>query len=339
MNHQGYILSEWPHNAANYLRFGILPTRTGLAMNYGWARPEEGFTYRVDHPPMTSWLIGVSYFLLGIHEWSARLVPLLLSLGLVVLVFILTRQIGAGRWALLAAAFAAYNPGLLYYARCPVPEVVVVFFALLVFVLYRAWLQKSDRRYLLAMWICFVVGAWTNWIVYLVMPWLILHYLLCHYRQQKNRTFVLVGLLLPFACFASHLSWAYLVAGKASLSKLLAIYQLRSSTATSAGSFTVGEFYHTMYHWTRQYLTPALGVLSVIWIASLGSLGIRRKLTSDDVLILSLFLVGLTHNLMFQNLVFIHDLAMTFHWIPFLPLQGLWECGPWPSGLRFAGAR
>ncbi len=120
MNHQGYHLAEWPHNAANYLRFG-LATRTGLVMDYGWLKPESGFTYRVDHSPMTSLIIMFGYAIFGIHEWSARLAPLMFSLALAALVFLLVRCMAGAGWALLATVFAAFSSGFLFYARLPAP--------------------------------------------------------------------------------------------------------------------------------------------------------------------------------------------------------------------------
>lgn len=324
MNHQGYIMAEWPHNAANYLRFGYLDTRFGLVMNYGWSYPAEGFDYRIDHPPLTSILISLSYLVLGVDEWSARLVPLVLSMGIIVLVYVLACGIMGRWWALLAAVLSAATPALLYFARLPVPHVPAVFFALATFVVYRQWLMTGKRLHFILLWLTFFVGAWTDWIVYFVMPWLVGHYVLFHYRRRPDRGFVLVGILLPFLTFAVYIVWVLSFAGSGPLLDLFDIFRFRTLSASLEHQqkyfFTPSEFYRLAYRWTLLYFTPVLSVLSLLWSASVLVRILRRRVSAGDFLVLCLFLYGLTHHLVFSNRAYIHDFVMVFQWIPFIAL-------------------
>jgi len=82
--HHGFIFTEYPHNALNYVRFGYGATRLGLVMDYGM-RPAgqtstspcdtavavagwDGRYYRVDHGFLTSLLISFSYRLFGVRD-------------------------------------------------------------------------------------------------------------------------------------------------------------------------------------------------------------------------------------------------------------------------------
>lgn len=325
MNHHGYIMAEWPHNAANYLRFG-LSTQSGLVMDYGWVPPAEGFTFRIDHPPVTSWTIALSYVLSGIHEWSARLVPLLFSLGLVILLFVLARRISGDGWALLVAVFAIANPAFLYFARLPVPHVPAVFFAVATFVWYREWVARRDWKCLIGMWACFAIGAWTDWVVYFVMPWILVHYILFQHRRHPDRRFLVVSLLLPFALFALYIVWTFAVGGVEPLLKLFEIFRWRTGSNTELGGqryiFTWGDLYQLSYGWVKLFLTPTLWLLALVWVGSFAGRILRRRELGDGFLVLCLFLYGLIHNLLFTNRVYFHSFITAFEWIPFFALAG-----------------
>ena len=325
MNHHGYILSEWSHNAANYLRFG-LETRTGLVMDYGWLRPENGFTYRIDHPPLTSLLIALSYTVLGIYEWSARFMPLVFSLAMAALIFLFVRRMAGDGWALLATVFAAFSPGLLFYARLPVPHVLAMPFVVATFLAYRQWTISEGRRYFTAIWVLFAMGCWTDWIVYFVTPWLLLHYLLFHYRVRPDRRFLLIGLSLPFALFASHLVWAWLVGGFEPMRQLMQIFLWRAAAtadpAAREGAATWADLYRLSYGWVSLYLTPTLLLLVLVWMSSFAIRAFKRCISGDDSLVFCLFLYGLIHSVAFRNRIYFHDYLTVLQWLPYFAIAG-----------------
>ncbi len=325
MNHHGFIMAEWPHNAANLLRFG-LATRTGQVTDYGWQVPPTGFSFRIDHPPVLSWTIALSYLLCGVHEWSARLIPLLFSLVMVFLIFVWVRQMASIAWGLLAAVFAAGSPAFLYYARLPVPHVPAVCLSVATFLLYRQWVEERKPRYLIGMWFCFAIGAWTDWIVYFVMPWILLHYLLFHYRERRDRRFLAVSVVLPPALFVSYLLWAWIVGGIGPLMKLVEIFRWRTALGSDSqiqrGVFTGGDLYRLCYGWVSLYLTPILRTLVLVWFVSVLIKTFKRSLSRDGFLVLCLFLYGLVHNLFFTNRVYFHDFITAFEWIPFFAIAG-----------------
>jgi 4-amino-4-deoxy-L-arabinose transferase-like glycosyltransferase len=65
-------------------------------------------------PPLFYWLVMTSYRLCGVHDWAARLVPVLIAAGTVLLTFAWGSR-AAGRWAgFLGALVLCLMPGFVY---------------------------------------------------------------------------------------------------------------------------------------------------------------------------------------------------------------------------------
>src|SRR6185503_2128193 len=67
--------------ARNFLRFGYWQTRFAPVSSSGLVAPDE-FEYYYHYPPLLVWLVSLSFQAFGVHEWSARLVPLAFSVAL-----------------------------------------------------------------------------------------------------------------------------------------------------------------------------------------------------------------------------------------------------------------
>ncbi len=82
-----------------------------------WVVPTlQGEPY-LDKPPLFYWLVMASYRLLGVHDWSARLVPALAVHATILLTYLLGRRTLGERPAWWAALFLALAPGFLGTAR------------------------------------------------------------------------------------------------------------------------------------------------------------------------------------------------------------------------------
>jgi hypothetical protein len=76
----------------------------------------EGEPY-LDKPPLLYWLVGCSYRLFGIHDWSARLVPALAVHACILLTYFFGRRILGERAALWGAVLLGLAPGLVSIGR------------------------------------------------------------------------------------------------------------------------------------------------------------------------------------------------------------------------------
>ena len=316
----GSILAEYGRIAQNYLKFGYLRTKLGQTTNYGWVESSESFRYRVDHPPLIPLSLSVSFGLFGIHEWSARLVPVLSSVAILPLVFVLARRLARGRTALLASFLLSLAPLYVYYSRLPAQHILATSFSLLTFFFYYCWTETGKGGHYFGMYVSFVLGALSDWTAYFVVPPILLHYIAYEYRKTRDFKFVLSFAILPFILFGAHLGWAYLLGGKGVLKELLDLFLFRSLSAGSRQgqfAFTWWDFYAIGYTRSKLFLTPTLCLLSIVGSITLVAGLFQKESSKQNAFVLALFLFGLSHNLLFSNRVFIHDYAMLFHLLPF----------------------
>ena len=315
--HHGFILSEYPHNALNYLRYGYINTKLGLVTNFGDVEPEGGFQYRVDHGPVTAILISLAYQAFGVSEWSARLVPALLSIGTSVITCLLALRLTGSRWTALAAlGFVALSPVQVYYARLPVPHNVAVFFCILAFYAYYGWFKSERPLYLVGFFAALAVGAYTDWIAYFVPPAVLAHYLV-FYTDRRNLWLVLGLAVSPFVLFASYLLWTSWMAGAQSLRSLWTTFLLRtiSSHDLDAG-FSILETWSMFLERSRHWLTLPVVILSIAWLGGFLWRFFSRRATAAQGLVPALFLFAFSHNVVFANRVMVHDFAMVYQVVP-----------------------
>src|SRR5680860_801117 len=103
--------------------------RSYLALSFYDGRPLAGMSLPDTAPVM---LLGqaFSYVLFGVTDVTARLLPLLAGVGIVMLALMLRPFVG--RTAVMGMGVAAaFSPSLLYASRIANPEILVAFFGLL----------------------------------------------------------------------------------------------------------------------------------------------------------------------------------------------------------------
>jgi len=270
--------------------------------------------------------------LFGVQEWSARLVSLLSSTGLLFVVYWLGHKLGGKRVALVASAIFALLPMQVYYGKMPAPHILSSFFSWLTFVFYLGWIARGGKsKHYIGMYLSALLAALSGWIGYFVVPAILLHYVACEYKRTRNLRFVFSFAIMPFVLFAVHLGWACLLEDREGFSKLLDLFLFRAlSGGASEGrfAFTMWDFYAVGYARSELFFTATICVLSTLWLigwlaASLPTSALaqswgreRRRLSHWDMLIPALIVFGLSHNLVFRNLVYIHDFTMLFHFAP-----------------------
>ncbi len=340
-----YMFAEYAHNARNHLRFGYGETKLGLVLDYGWLKPADGFHYRVDHPFLFPFLVSLSYLFFGVHEWSARLPNVLMSVVEVVIIYLLGRVLfGRRREALLAAFLAALFPVRCFYGLLTTPTNFAAFFGLLTLLFYQLWILRSSRVYYVAMYVSFIAGAFSDWEAYFAVPVILAHYFLWGSGRSRNWRFIVTFGLLPFLTFGLHVGWMCLLAGWPYLQDFFTIVFLNrlSSIGNVEEAFTTTEFYQVGYRRSVSFFSLPVMVMSFMWLVVflvkvLWPLVLRLAARSgvlrtesgtipisnyrrQETLLFALLLLPLSHNLIFRNLVFIHDYII-YNLIPFFALS------------------
>jgi 4-amino-4-deoxy-L-arabinose transferase-like glycosyltransferase len=178
-------------------------------VNTGVVDPSQ-FEFYYHHPLLGVWLTSLSFHAFGVHEWSARLAPLIFSLLTMVLVFEFARAAFGKATALFALLFMAVLPVDAYYATQVEPNgSMSIFFTALAVEGYRRWLNSGrDRDYGLCA-ISMILGCLTGWFTYLVIPGIVGHGWLIHRSAERRGMWARLWLLPAFALVVFGLFWLH----------------------------------------------------------------------------------------------------------------------------------
>jgi len=96
-----------------------------------WVVPYlQGEPY-LDKPPLLYWLVGLSYRLFGVHDWSARLVPALAVHGCILLTYGFGRRILGERAAFWGSLLLSLAPGFITIGRLLILDGLLTFWVTL----------------------------------------------------------------------------------------------------------------------------------------------------------------------------------------------------------------
>lgn len=303
-NSHGYNGAFYSVIARNYLHYGFLKTRIAQVVNVDQVRPDR-FEYYFGHPPLLSILIAFSFRLFGIHEASVRLVPILFSLGSILLLFLFIQKVSNTLTALVGACLFAFIPMEGYFGSCPdAQSSLVVFFILALFLTYFLYLQTGRKRFLALLLFSFGVGALSDWPVYYAAVFVTLHYLF--FRTERKRPFFLLFPL--FVLVYAGLYLIYLM----SFSKTSASpYGATVFDAFVARTFLLGDTYSfgraitLVYRSLCRLFTPPVLVGFCLWFLS-ALISSKRELFQRNMILLFLFLPGAFHVVLFFQGAVLH---------------------------------
>jgi len=152
--------------AKNYLRYGFINLKFGQAYNYELVSKIDELHYYQHHPPLTSLLIALSFYMFGISEISTRLVPILFTLCSIILVFTIARRCHDEHIALLSAFIFSIMPVTTFLGRTPNYEPTTQFFILLSVLLYMNWMNDRKRGRFYAFLAIYTISLFTDWPAY-----------------------------------------------------------------------------------------------------------------------------------------------------------------------------
>ena len=219
-------------------------------------------------PPLTDFLYRVSLFLFGQYEWSVRVLPLLLSLGTIVFIYLLAKDLFGVETGLLAALFLAIMPADIYFARIATYH----FFIVLTIWSYYRWVLTGRGSYLGLAVGSNLVGLGFNYSAVLLagLPDL---FLAVKHRDWRGQGALIVSTILALAAWFGYLWATDGFTGPRNAARNDNFTHLLSGGELRAWLDTAGFI-------TRQLFTPVLLALSVLWL--LASL-VRRS--SGDMMV------------------------------------------------------
>lgn len=201
--------------AKNFLTFGFLRTKFTPTWDLGNIVPEK-FNYYLHHPPLLAYIVATSYKIFGFHEWAARLISIIFSLMAVNLFYLLARSLWNRTLAFFSLVFFGFSPAFLYYGRMVNHEPVFLFFYFLIIYFYLRFLDERKNIYILGLIISFILAYLTAWPAFYLSVILLIHYLICGYKNTKDRRPIVILGLMPILFALFYICWIYFIKGSLS---------------------------------------------------------------------------------------------------------------------------
>ncbi len=301
--------AAWGLTARNFVKHGYVKTRFGPSMNPGPV-PEGGFSYYLHHPPIFPFLISFSFHLFGVHEWSARIVPIIFSILSLLFLFRLIRKIWGIEEAYYATFFLAFMPMNLYFSRVVLHEPVVTFGLVLMIWYYVKWREKrlpSDYWKIVGL---FAFFGMVDWPAYYILPLLTLHTLILD--RGKKTAGKLRMTLLPLSgilIFLIFVVYCYYLSRAQRGSGLLTAFIFRSAVSTGFFDYSILDYIRVEATRGFHLFTPILPLLSLGWLYAWCRKGVRHDI-DRNLLVVVVLAFGATHILFFKDASWIHEFWM-----------------------------
>jgi len=309
---RGWGGSFYGNIARNYLEFGCAQTKAAPVRS---VNPQDSahFQYYLDHPPMTGWLLSLSFLVFGCHEWSARLVPVLCSMGGLILLYLIIRRFWKTQTVLIALAIAAVAPMAAFYGSfVDVQGPIPFFFVLLALYLYLRFDKRTTWGRWIAVLIAFIVSALSDWPAYYLVPVILVHHFFSKSAGLRRwRVLLLPAVALAaIALFVFYINWVEFGSASFRIDEMVQWFVHRAiSTASEASgqSFTVVDWFGAIAQNLRvMFSLPVLILAAVGLLFYVLRIASRRADKSDGVLAL-LLAFGLMHVLIFRQGAYDHD--------------------------------
>lgn len=306
--------------ARNYVKYGYLKTRFAPVVNSGDVA-SDGFEFYYHYPPLLVWLVSVSYFIFGVHEWAARLVPLIFSLFSLGLIYEFTRYLFSKKVALLALLFGAIIPVETYYgAHVDVYCTLSVFFPLLALYGYARWLEDYRLRNFVICTIGIFLGCMTSWNTYFIIPLILVHSYFLNLHEGKKqfyRLLILPGIaIVVFLLFVLHRNIA-LNMGQGEIHEGLIQKLLIRTSLITASSGEKSDFFRLIFinniRYSLKLYSPFLVFNTAIWVCLFIKDALKKQLQKNELFLLILLLYGILHNLIFSNILENHDYIVVLY--------------------------
>lgn len=163
----GYPLFDEP-NDAQYAEVAREMVESG-----DWVTPRLNYVVFLNKPPLLYWLISSAFAVSGVNEFAARLPGLLVTVGTLVLLYVMGRELFGRGTGLLALAVYASMPSTFFEARTVRPDGLLTAATLAALLAFVLALRSDGRRRRHAIWglqVALAVGVMAKGIVGLLLP-------------------------------------------------------------------------------------------------------------------------------------------------------------------------
>lgn len=317
IGHHDFNGAFWGNITRNYLVFFNLESSEYLNRSDISIRS----LFLFDYTPLLPIILTFFSILFGFSDFSLRLTVVIFSLIMIFFIYKIGELLYGKLVGVLAAVFAGITPMFLYFGKMPDHEPVVTALVTVTFFFYVK-LTKSkntDRFWFLTFLLLALLVSWPAF--FLIVPIFIFSLLVIKDKFSN----ILAPIAMALFVFASYLLSIYLIGGKETLLQFLKQGSARMNSSSDLiggfSNFNTLSFISTEAHYAVIYFTKILLILGSIWILSLLTKAILKKITRSDpdLYLLILLIYPLSFILVFRQLAFIHDYKL-YHFLPFIAL-------------------
>ncbi len=206
--HHGFVggmFSEFAINDINFDRHDFAPIQR-ITEHYDTSltEPDETFDYYIHHPTGIVPLIFISFKMFGIHEWSARLVAIILNAITMIFLYLSVKKIWNTSTALLSVGFFMLTPAFIFLRNFVSCETAAFTGMSLLLYVYISNYRKEDKsRVFLFAGIYLLASFVADWQLHVFVVGLLIHRFIFVSRFRLDRFLVIILLttVLFFAIF------------------------------------------------------------------------------------------------------------------------------------------
>lgn len=314
--------------AQNTRKFGFLKTKFGAVYPF-LNKTETNFKYHTHQPPLLHLLLGLEAKIIGVQEWSMRLLTIIFTLTALYFFFKIGEFLFNKKTAFVASLFFIFNPMFLYFGKLPVHETFGLPWLAFSIYRYMIFFQKDpsmdsgqERKNFFYLVLGLIIGCQTIWSAYYLVPLFIIHYFLFakNAKKKPGRRFYWI-ILIPLVSFLSHLIHSFILKegfDKGLFSTLLFRMQIGKKATTIYGH-TIFQYIKQEILWLTVYFTSILCILNLIYYFLLAKKMVRRRINFRDGFLLIIIIIGFIDPIIFRNLCFIHDYKL-YYFLLSIPL-------------------
>lgn len=124
---------------------------------------------RFNKPPMTYWMVALSYLIFGINEFATRLPIVLSALGANIFTFLIAKELYGRYVAIFSAAVMAFSFQFIINSRYASPEVPLTFFFTMTLYFFIVGYKRNSFKYILLFYISLGLTVLTKGYPYIVV--------------------------------------------------------------------------------------------------------------------------------------------------------------------------
>ncbi len=187
-------------------------TAKNMIINGEYVVPEFNGHIRINKPPLTYWLIVISYKVFGINEFAARLPQAFLGFLLGIILFQFLKGNFSEDYRIIPPAVLYSTPFFIFFSRLCNTDMILNFFFSMSLLSFFSYYKKHNKSFLIIFLISYFFSNLTKGPVAFLVPLIILIFLIFEKNFKLLKKISLIFIIILFSL--SPLIWLIIVGVK-----------------------------------------------------------------------------------------------------------------------------